>query len=55
MPYQAFLKKHIRQEIERVFSRIKVRFPKKIHAVTEEGFILKIVLFLLAYTFNQVC
>jgi Transposase DDE domain len=53
-PYQVFLKKHIRQEIERVFSRIKRRFPKKIHAVTEAGFILKIVLFLLAYAFEKV-
>lgn len=53
-PYQAFLKKHIRQEIERVFSQVKLRFPKKIHAVTEQGFILKIVLFLLAYTFEQI-
>lgn len=53
-PYQVFLKKHIRQEIERVFSQITLRFPKKIHAVTEKGFILKIVLFLLAYTFEQI-
>ena len=42
-------KKMLRQRIEQVFSHITMRFSKKIHAVTEAGFLLKIVLFLLAY------
>lgn len=48
--WQAAYKKSVRQRIEQVFSHITMRFPKKIHAVTEAGFLLKIVLFLLAYT-----
>ena len=42
-------KKGLRQRIEQAFSHITMRFPKKIHAVTEAGFLIKIVLFLLAY------
>lgn len=49
-PWQAAYKKQMRQRIEQVFSQITMRFPKKIHAVTENGFLIKIVLFLLAYT-----
>jgi len=47
--WEASYKKSIRQRIEQVFSHITMRFPKKIHAVTEAGFLIKIVLFLLAY------
>ena len=51
-PDQAWVaayKKGLRQRIEQVFSHITMRFPKTIHAVTEAGFLIKIVLFLLAY------
>lgn len=51
--YQAYLKNHYRKKIENVFSCITAFFPKKIHAVTAKGFLLKIILFLFAYTFNQ--
>jgi hypothetical protein len=47
--WQAAYKKRLRQGIEQAFSQITMRFPKKIHAVTEAGFLIKIVLFLLAY------
>lgn len=43
-------KKQLRQRIEQAFSQITMRFPKTIHAVTEAGFLIKIVLFLLAYS-----
>jgi hypothetical protein len=49
-PWEAAYKKGLRQRIEQAFSHITMRFPKKIHAVTEAGFLIKIVLFLLAYT-----
>jgi hypothetical protein len=52
-PYEAYLKNHYRKKIENVFSGITAYFPKKIHAVTPKGFLLKIMLFLFAYTFNQ--
>lgn len=47
--WDAAYKKMVRQRIEQVFSHITMRFPKKIHAVTEAGFLIKIVLFLLSY------
>ena len=49
LAWQAAYKKALRQRIEQAFSQITLRFPKTIHAVTEAGFLLKIVLFLLAY------
>jgi hypothetical protein len=52
-PYEAYLKNHYRKKIETVFSGITALFPRKIHAVTPKGFVLKIMLFLFAYTFNQ--
>jgi Transposase DDE domain len=52
-PYEAAYKKMIRQKIEQVFSQITARFPKKIHAITEKGFLIKIVLFLLAYAMEK--
>lgn len=41
-PWQAFLKNYYRKRIETTFSGITTFFPKKIHAVTPQGFILKI-------------
>jgi len=52
-PYTAFLKNYYRKQIETTFSGITNFFPKKIHAVTAKGFILKIILFIFAYTLNQ--
>ncbi|PTX18201.1 DDE family transposase, partial [Pontibacter mucosus] len=53
-PYMAFLKDYYRKRIETTFSGITAFFPKKIHAVTAEGFILKLILFIFAYTLTQV-
>lgn len=52
-PARAFLKKKYRKRIEVTFSEITALFPRKIHAVTPEGFILKIILFICAYTFKR--
>lgn len=41
-----------RKMIETAFSQITALFPKKIHAVTSKGFELKIICFILAYSFN---
>ena len=49
-PYMAFLKEHYRKRIETTFSGITGFFPRKIHAVTAQGFILKLILFIFAYT-----
>jgi hypothetical protein len=47
--WEEFLSKSIRKYIETVFSGITNLFSKKIHAVTPQGFELKIVWFLLAF------
>ena len=53
-PHQAFLKNYYRKRIETTFSGITNFFPKKIHAVTPQGFILKLILFIFAYTLDQI-
>ena len=48
-----FIKKYYRKRIETSFSQITAHFPGKIHAVTPQGFLLKIVLFLFAFTLDR--
>ena len=52
-PAQSFLIQYFRKGIETTFSRLTARFPKQIHAVTAEGFALKIALFIFAHTLHQ--
>lgn len=52
-PALAFIKKEMRKRIETTFSQITAWFPRKIHAVTPQGFLLKIVLFLFAFTLDN--
>jgi len=47
------LKKVMRKRIETTFSEITAFFPRKIHAVTIQGFILKVILFIFAYTLDR--
>ena len=49
LPYQAFLKTTMRKRIETTISEIVEMTPHSIHAVTFEGFLLKILLFIMAY------
>jgi Transposase DDE domain len=51
-PGESYLRELHRKYIETAGSLITQRFPKTIHAVTAAGFELKIVLFLLAYSFD---
>lgn len=53
-PWMRFLKEQMRKGIETTFSMIKALFLRKIHAVTFKGFLLKIVLFIVAFTFNKI-
>ena len=48
--YCEYFKEQMRKRIETTFSEIQQYMPAKIHAVTAKGFILKIFLFILAYT-----
>jgi hypothetical protein len=52
-PWVAYLKQSIRHPIETVFSAITCRFPKSIHAVTMDGFLLKVTMFILAFTLES--
>jgi hypothetical protein len=42
-----------RKRVETVFSDIAKLMPKAIHAVTSEGFLIKIIAFIWAYTFDK--
>lgn len=49
-PCLAYIKQTTRHFIETVFSAITTRFPKAIHAVTMDGFLLKVSAFIIAFT-----
>lgn len=42
-----------RKRVETTFSDIAKYMPKKIHAVTDKGFLIKIIAFIWAYTFDK--
>jgi hypothetical protein len=52
-PWMRFLKLQMRKGIETTFSMIKGLFLRKIHAVTFKGFLLKILMFIIGFTFNK--
>ena len=52
-PAENFLLQHFRKTIETTFSELTARFPKKIHAVTAAGFVLKIALFIFVHALDK--
>jgi IS5 family transposase len=42
-----------RKQVETAFSDIAKYLPKKIHAVTKSGFLIKLFMFFLTYTFDK--
>ena len=52
-PWIQYIKQHTRHYIETVFSSITSNFPKSIHAVTYQGFLLKVQAFIFAFTLQQ--
>ena len=52
-PHESFLIQHFRKSIETCFSQLTARFPKQIHAVTAQGFVLKITLFIFVHSLDQ--
>ena len=52
-PWNQYVKQHTRHYIETVFSSITCVFPKSIHAVTYEGFLLEIQAFIFAFTLKS--
>ena len=51
-PYLAYVQHYYRKRIETVGSLMERMLPKTIHAVTAEGFELKVFLFVLAWSLN---
>ena len=49
-----YIKKHTRHYIETVFSTITCVFPKSIHPVTYQGFLMKLEVFIFVFTLKQV-
>lgn len=52
-PWNQYIKQSTRHYIETVFSSITGAFPKSIHAVTYQGFLLKLEAFVFAFTLQQ--
>jgi hypothetical protein len=52
-PWIKFIKEQMRKTVETTFSEIKALFLRTIHAVTFKGFLIKILLFIIAFTFNK--
>lgn len=53
-PAQTFLIQHYRKQIETEFSTLTDRFPKRIHAVSAAGFVLKLLLFIAVHCFHNI-
>jgi hypothetical protein len=45
--------RYYRKTIENTFAEINAKFPKKIHAVTAKGFLLKILCFIIMYILDK--
>jgi hypothetical protein len=52
-PHVRFLKSTLRKQIETTISKIKGKMLRSIHAVTTEGFLIKVALFVIAFTFDH--
>lgn len=53
-PWVRFIKKTMRKQIETTFSEIKSHALRWLHAVTQEGFLIKVALMVIAFAFDQV-
>jgi hypothetical protein len=52
-PYENFIKEQMRKKIETEFSLIKAKMLRCIHAVTQQGFLIKVALFVISFAFYQ--
>jgi hypothetical protein len=51
--HMEYIIERMRKRVETTFSEISTLLPKKIHAVTSYGFVLKVIMFLFSYTLNK--
>ena len=52
-PHVRYLKSTIRKYIETTISMVKAKMLRNIHAVTQQGFLLKVALFVIAFAFDK--
>lgn len=52
-PYQAFLKEYMRKAVETEFTVLTALMPSTIHAVTSQGFQIKLLAFIVAFSINK--
>lgn len=52
-PYMAYIKEAMRKRIETTISQITALMPRHINAVTTHGFIIKLILFVMAFQMDQ--
>lgn len=53
IPAVAFIKEYMRKRIETTISQISALMPRHINAVTTNGFILKLILFVMAFQVDK--
>lgn len=53
--YRKYYKSRIRKQIESLFAQITSMIPRKIHATTIKGFLLKVKLFIWSFSFKKLC
>ena len=51
--YRTYYKNTLRKIIENIFSQINAKFPKRIHATSIKGFLLKVKFFIYSFTLNN--
>jgi len=52
-PWQDYMLSVRRKRIETTFSQLSNMYPKHIHAVTIDGFLIKVVMFIFIFTINE--
>jgi IS5 family transposase len=53
-PHVRFIKSTVRKHIETTISMIKAKMLRSIHAVTQQGFLIKVALFVIAFAFDKI-
>jgi IS5 family transposase len=53
-PHIRYIKEKMRKNIETTISELKAKMLRSIHAVTMQGFLLKIALFVIAFAFEKI-
>jgi len=52
-PWRAYYKQLMRKRIETAFSRLTAMFPRRIHATSFRGFLLKVSMFVIAFALKK--